>query len=170
MTTSKFQAIVKIRGINPFIAISASRAEALKPRWRKPLPVLLRINDKPVVASRTSMMPAGDGGFYLYLNQVVRTAAGVAVGDVVRVEIEFDASYRNGPAHAMPLWFTQALKKNPQAKENWTALIPSRKKEVLRYFAGLKSPEARERNLAKALHVLLGKTGRFMARTWTNGS
>jgi hypothetical protein len=170
MTTSKFQAIVKIRGINPFIAITASRAGALKLRWRRPLPVLLRINDNPADACRTNMMPAGDGSFYLYLNGVMRAGAGVSVGDLVRVEIEFDASYRNGPQHSMPLWFTQALKNKPQAEENWAALIPSRKKEVLRYLAGLKSPEARDRNLAKALHVLSGMTGRFMARTWTNGS
>jgi uncharacterized protein YdeI (YjbR/CyaY-like superfamily) len=53
-----------------------------------------------------------------------------------------------------------------QARKNWETLIPSRKKEILRYFARLKSPEARARNLERALHVLSGKRGRFMARAW----
>src|SRR6266436_6197896 len=110
MITSTFKAVVKIRGINPFIAVSASRARALKPGWRKPLPVLLRINGKPADASRTNMMPAGDGSFYLYLNGAVRAEAGVSVGDLVHVEIEFDATYRNGPQHSMPSWLKQALK------------------------------------------------------------
>lgn len=168
--SSTFKAVVKIRGINPFIAVSASRAEALKPGWRKPLPVLLRINGEPADAWRTNMMPAGDGSFYLYLNGIVRAEAGVSVGDQVRVEVEFDASYRSGPPHSMPPWLRQALKENPKAWKNWIALSPSRKKEVLRYLAQLKSPEARARNLNKALHVLSGQTGRFMARTWENGS
>ena len=30
----------------------------------------------------------------------------------------------------------------------------------------LKSPEARERNVARAIHVLSGNKGRFMARSW----
>ena len=34
----------------------------------------------------------------------------------------------------------------------------------------LESPAARARNLARALHVLSGAAGRFMARTWANGS
>ena len=106
----------------------------------------------------------------MYLKGLVREQAGVSVGDLVRVDIEYDASYRKGPQHPMPPWFRNALKKHPQAGKTWDTLIPSRKKEVLRYFARLKSPEARTRNLARALHVLSGQTARFMARTWTNGS
>jgi uncharacterized protein YdeI (YjbR/CyaY-like superfamily) len=54
--------------------------------------------------------------------------------------------------------------------KNWEALIPNRKKEILRYFSWLKSREARERNLEKALHVLSGGKGRFMARAWDGGA
>jgi hypothetical protein len=42
-----------------------------------------------------------------------------------------------------PQWFKEALAGNPQAMKNWKALIPSRKKEMLRYIARLKSTEAR---------------------------
>jgi len=170
MSNSSFNASVKIRGINPLIEVSASQAAAIKTGWRKPLPVLVRINGKPETAHRINMMPAGDGSFYLYLNNVIRTQAGVSVGDLVSVKIEFDPIYRNGPLQPMPRWFKEALAENPETWRNWTKLIPSRKKEVLRYFAQLKSPEARARNLARALKVLSGETDRFMARTWTKGS
>lgn len=170
MTTSGFTAVIKIRNGNPFILVSAFRANAIKPGWRKPLPVLVRLNGKPATAWRINLMPAGDGNFYLYLHGDVRKASGTAVGDRVRVEIDFDATYRNGPQHPMPRWFKQALAGNLEARKNWTALIPSRKKEILRYFARLNSRDARARNLAKALHVLSGRTGRFMARAWKNGS
>ena len=44
------------------------------------------------------------------------------------------------------------------------------KRKIPRYFARLKSPEARERNLGRALHVLSGKKGRFMARARDSGA
>jgi hypothetical protein len=168
--TTNFTAIVKIRGINPFILVSASRATAIKPGWRKPLPVLVRINGEPKDPWRINMMPVGDGSFYLYLHGDVRKASGTVVGDRVRVEVYFDPAYKNGPQHPMPKWFKQALAGNPQARKNWTALIPSRKKEILRYFSRLTSLDARARNLAKAISVLSGEPGRFMARAWKNGS
>lgn len=160
---------MRIRGINPYVVVSAKRATKIKPGWRKPLPVLVRINGKPEKAISTNMMPVGNGDFYLYLNVPMRKAATASVGDHVQVEIEVNASYRNGPQHPMPGWFRQALNKNSKASENWTALPPSRKKEVLRYFAQLKSQESRDRNLKRAMQVLSGQTARFMARTWTNG-
>ena len=115
-------------------------------------------------------MPVGNGSFYLYLHGDIRKASSTAVGDRVRVEIDFDASYRSGPQHPMPGWFKRALAGNSQAMKSWTALIPSRKKEILRYFSRVNSPEARARNLARALHVLSGDAGRFMGRAWKNGS
>ena len=70
----------------------------------------------------------------------------------------------------MPNWFKRALAGNPPAMKSWKALIPSRKKEILRYFSRLNSQDARARNLAKALRVLSGESGRFMGRAWKNGS
>ncbi len=166
----EFAAVIKIRGINPFVLVSASRVNAIKSGWRKPLPVLVRINGKPEDPWHINMMPVGDGSFYLYLSGDIRKASGTAVGDRVRVEVDFDATYKNGPQHPMPVWFKQALAGNQQAMMNWKALIPSRKKEMLRYFSRLASPDARARNVAKALHVLSGETGRFLGRTWKNGS
>ncbi len=128
------------------------------------------INGEPENAWPINMMPVGDGSFYLYLRGDVRKASRTTVGDRVCVEIVFDASYRNGPQHPMPQWFKQALIENPHTMKNWKALAPSRRKEILRYFASLKSPDARARNLSKALHVLSGAMGRFMARTWEKGS
>jgi hypothetical protein len=115
-------------------------------------------------------MPTGKGSFFLYLHGIVRKASATQVGDRVQVQIAFDAAYKSGPQHPMPRWFSRALATRTAARENWKALIPSRKKEILRYFAGLKSAAARERNVRQALHVLSGNTDRFMARTWRNGS
>jgi hypothetical protein len=157
---------MKICNGNPYVLVSAARATKLKRGWRKPMPVLVRINGKPEVPWRINMMPIGDGSFYLYLHGNVRKASGSNVGDRVNAEVRFDAAYRGGPMHAMPRWFRTALDADPKAKRGWEELIPSRKKEILRYFSWLKSTEARDRNVRRALHVLSGGTGRFMARSW----
>lgn len=112
------------------------------------------------------MMPVGDGSFYLYLHESVRRASQTKVGVAVRVELEFDAKYRGGPTGAMPSWFRIPLSRNAPAKRAWGELTPSRKKEILRYLAALKSDEARERNVVRALRVLSGAKERFMARSW----
>ena len=126
---------------------------------------------RPIVASfLVAFVVNAIGSFYLYLHGDVRKASGTKVGDRVRVEVGFDAKYRNGPQHPVPSWFRSALRKDSRAMKNWDALISSRKKEILRYFARLKSPEARERNLERALHVLSGRKGRFMARAWDQGA
>jgi hypothetical protein len=164
-----FRALIEIRGINPYVAVRADRAARLKPDWRGPMPVCVQINGMPETPWRINLMPAGDGSYFLYLDNTVRKASATKVGDLVRLALDFDDDYRGGPADPMPRWFSTALNRNTPAKKGWTALPPSRRKEILRYFARLKSEEARARNLEKALHVLAGGKARFMARAWSDG-
>ena len=166
MPTLRFKSLIEIRDGNPYVLVSAARAKRIKAGWRKPLPVLLQINGQPETPWRINMMPTGSGDFYLYLHGDVRKASRTKVGDTVTVEVRFDAAYKNGPMHPMPSWFRIPLAKNRSAKKAWDALIPSRQKEILRYFSWLKSPAARTRNVERALQVLSGKKGRFMARSW----
>jgi hypothetical protein len=163
---STFTAFIEIVGVNPFVHVTGARARRIKPHWRRPLPVLVRINGEPKEPWRINMMPTGRGDFLLYLHGDVRRASGTKVGDKVRVEVQFDAAYRGGPASPMPRWFRLPLSAHAMAKKGWEALSPSRKKEIVRYFSRLKSPEARARNVVRALQVLSGKQGRFMGRSW----
>lgn len=165
----RFTAVIDVRGINPFVPVSAARAKRLKVGWRRPMPVLVRVDGKPEEAWRINLMPAGDGSFYLYLHGAVREASGTKVGDKVTVELAFDQAYRGGPT-ALPAWFKAALARDKAAAATWARLPPSRQKEVVRYLAGLKSQEAKDRNLAKAMRVLGGKPGRWMARDWRDGA
>ena len=169
MAEISFSSKIRIMGSNPYVRVSARQAAILKPGWKKPLPVLVQVNGMPDTPWRINMMPVGDGSFYLYLHGNVRKASRTKVGDMVKVAVSFDSEYRNGPMRKMPAWFSSALKKNPTARKNWELLIPSRKKEILRYLSALKSEEARERNLKRALEALSGSPLRFMARSWNNG-
>jgi hypothetical protein len=162
----RFQSVIEINNINPYVLVSAKRAAHIRKGWRKPLPVRIRVNGKPEKPWRINLMPIGNGSFYLYLHGDVRKASDTKVGDIVTLEVQFDDEYKNGPIHPMPSWFGAALDRNPRAKQGWNALIPSRQKEILRYFSRLKSSEARTRNVKRAINVLSGGKGRFMARSW----
>lgn len=169
MSAVHFVSTIEIYNGNPYVLVDAKKAQTLKSAWKRPMPVLVQINGQPVLPWKINLMPIGDGSFYLYLHGDVRKASQTKVGDRVTVDINFDTTYRKGPIHPMPTWFSAPLNKNPRAKKAWLELTPSRKKEILRYFSWLKSDEAKKRNVQKALSVLSGKEERFMARSWKNG-
>ena len=98
----RFTATIKILGVNPYVLVGAPRAKAFMPGWKKPLPVLVRVNGKPDAPWRINLMPVGDGSFYLYLHGNVRKPSGTKVGDRVGVEIEFDRDEELGRADAEP--------------------------------------------------------------------
>src|SRR5215467_5969779 len=129
----RFRGAIEMNGINPFVLVSATRAARIRKSWRKPLPVLVRVNGKPEKPWHINMMPRGDGSFYLYLHGEVRKASKTKVGDNVTVELEFDGEYRGGPAHPMPEWLEDAIKENRTVRETWDAFPSSRRKELLRY-------------------------------------
>ncbi len=169
MATLRFMAPIEIHAVNPYVRVSAARAARLQEDWRRPMPVLVRINGAPREPWRINMMPVGDGSFRLYLHGDLRQASNTQVGDRVHVEVDFDAAYKSGPTDPLPPWFHAALAANATASRNWAALPPSRQKEILRYFSQLKSAAARERHLARAMAALSGEPGRFMARSWSGG-
>src|SRR5260221_6906342 len=166
MSSLRLRSLIEINNINPYVLVSAKRAAHIRKNWLKPLPVRVRVNGKPEKPWRINLMPVGDGSFYLYLHGDIRKASSTKVGESVTVELEFDDEYRSGPAHPMPLWFRDALDRNRSAQQAWSELIPSRQKEILRYFSWLKTLEAQTRNVERAIHVLSGCKGQFMGRSW----
>jgi hypothetical protein len=145
--TLRFRSRIEINKINPYVLVRAGQAARLKRNWRGPMPVRVQVNGEPSPPWRINLMPVGDGNFFLYLHGHVRKASGTSVGDEVSLTLEFDDEYKGGPAHPMPSWFGGELDRNAAAKNGWDKLSPSRQKEILRYFAGLKSIEAQQRNL-----------------------
>lgn len=164
----RFTGRIEIRGINPYVPVGSEIAARLRPEWRRPMPVIVRINGQPNPPWRINMMPAGGGSFYLYLSGIVRDASATQVGDEVEVELAFDDQYTAGPAHPMPPLFAEGLELSAAAQVGWDQLSPSRQKEILRYLAALKSGQALRRNIERALHVLAGGKARFLARSWNS--
>lgn len=135
-----------------------------------PIPVRGKING----ASFQQSLVRYQGDWRLYVNIIMANAGKIkfskSISEIVGREVKIDLEFDNSPRkYEMVLFFQEALDENPVAKINWERLIPSRQKEILRYFSWLKSDEAKKRNLKKAIDVLTGKEIRFMARSWKKG-
>jgi uncharacterized protein YdeI (YjbR/CyaY-like superfamily) len=112
-----------------------------------PIPVNGTLQGKPFTATLVKFR----GLWRLYINNVMRKAASVEVGDQVTIELEVDRSSRNVSA---PPEFTLALSKNKPAREAFQKLIPSRQKEILLYLNNLKQAKSLERNIERILQFL----------------
>lgn len=177
---SRFTATVKIAGVNPFVEVPVRAVDALGdgPSWKvlvklartgsgKPAPRKL-IQDAiskdlarlmaigrlaPDGWFRTTIVPSRSCVPRLYVDQWMRKAAGLHVGDRARVTIRPDRATRT---LAMPAALRDELEAHPDAKAAWQALQPSRRREILSYLNFLKTPAARDRNVRKTIAMLLG--------------
>jgi hypothetical protein len=94
------------------------------------------------------------GRHLLGLSNANRQAAGVATGDEVEVEVEFDAE---PPAVVEPADFARALDADPVARAAYDRLAHSRKREHVLAIESAKKPETRVRRIEKALAMLRTK-------------
>ncbi|MGH2567460.1 MAG: YdeI/OmpD-associated family protein [Bacteroidota bacterium] len=90
----------------------------------------------------------------LYLNGEMRSNAGIDIGDMAAVELEFDPVPRIVPMHPV---FTRALSRNKKARAAFGKLTPSHQKEILRYLHSLKTKESVVRNVGTIIRRLVGK-------------
>ena len=176
---ASFTADVKLAGINPYVDVPEQVVKTLGARTK--MAVLVKIaaagltmkvsspTIKPALEKdaarlkrigrlapgnwfRTTLVPLRAEATRLYLDTWMREAAGVGVGDSVRVTLKPDRESREIP---LPGCLLEMLEANPQAREAWQALAPSRQREILSYLNFLKTPEALERNVHKTITNLL---------------
>ena len=154
-----FTATIFIIGVNPYVLLPPDLLQHIMQTAKKgkgPIPIRLRIADKTF--TQTLVKYAGE--WRLYLNMPMRRAAGKDVGDEITIAIEYDAEERTTPLHPQ---LQEALRLNNEARQKFESLSPSRQKEIARYINNLKSEEAVDRNVPRAIDFLLGRQ-RFVGR------
>ena len=107
-------------------------------------PVRVTINGQ----TYRSTVAVMNGKFMVGVSAENRAKTGVAGGDEVDVEIEFDTQPREV---TVPPDFAQALKKSPAAKKNFDGLSYSKKQAFILAIEGAKTQETRERRIEKAI-------------------
>jgi hypothetical protein len=154
-----FSAKILIIGVNPYVLLPAKVLKELFKRAGKDkgaIPVCGTLNGKKFIQTLVKY----SGKWRLYLNTPMRKAAGIDVGDMAAVQIEFDAKPRILSMHPK---LNTALEKNKKAKESFEKLSPSYQKEIIRYINFLKTSASVDRNVKKAIQHLLVKE-RFIGR------
>jgi Bacteriocin-protection, YdeI or OmpD-Associated/Domain of unknown function (DUF1905) len=103
---------------------------------------------------RTSVASMG-GKFMLGVPPEFREGARVKAGDTVDVDLELDTQPREV---AIPLDFSAALGRNADAKRSFDGLTYSNRRRLVIAIEAIKSPETRQRRIAKTIDQL--KDGR----------
>ncbi|KIX19811.1 hypothetical protein SY27_17325 [Flavobacterium sp. 316] len=155
----EFSAKIEIIGINPFVFIPDDVLNYIFEKAEKnkgKIPVRIKIEGHEFEQTLIKY----SGHWRLYLNTPMRQSAKKEVGQITRIEIEFDPNERKVPFHPK---FKKALEENENAKKIFDNLSPSLQKEILRYLSFLKTEESIDRNVKKAVNFLLGKE-RFIGR------
>jgi hypothetical protein len=146
-------------GVNPYVLLPNVVLKNIFKQAKKdkgPIPVCGILNGHPYKQTLVKY----SGKWRLYLNTPMRKKAGIDVGDIAKVQIEFDPADRTIPMHSK---LKAALSKNKKAMLAFKALNPSRQKEIVRYISFLKTEETIDKNVKRAVQFLIGK-GRFVGR------
>jgi Bacteriocin-protection, YdeI or OmpD-Associated/Domain of unknown function (DUF1905) len=154
-----FEAKIEMIGINPFVFLPGTVLQGLFAKAGKdkgPIPVKGSVNG----ASFTQTLVKYAGAWRLYINTIMLKDSPKRVGETIKIIINYDPVPRIIEMHPK---LESALKKNKAAKKVFESLPPSTQKEIIRYISYLKSAEAVERNVVRAIDFLLGK-GDFVGR------
>jgi hypothetical protein len=141
-----FSAPIGKEWINPCVEVPEAVSLALGGRGF--IPVAGTLNGFPI---RATLVPLGQGRHRLFINGVMRQAAGVAVGDVVTLSLHFDPEPRDID---LPDDLAQALSESG-AEGGFARLPPSRRKELLLYLLDAKRPETRARRVKQIIATIL---------------
>jgi hypothetical protein len=148
-----FSAKIPKLGINPYVAIPEKILHDLfgqAGKTKGPLPVGGKLNGNKFKQTIVKYQ----GAWRLYLNTPMRRGAGIDVGNLARVKIEFDPEPRIVPMHPM---LSRALADNREAKTAFKKLPPFRQKEILRYLGFLKTEESAKRIVEKVMQQRIGR-------------
>lgn len=89
---------------------------------------------------RSSIFPTGDGAHFMAVNREVRTGAGVAVGDRVKVVMELDTQPRTV---SLAPDIDKALSKSKAVRARFDKLSYTHRKEYVQWIEAAKRPETR---------------------------
>lgn len=155
----EFKAELQIIGINPYVAVPEDYLEELfkqAGRNKSPIPIKGKVNGK----AYQQRLVKYSGAWRLYINTNMLKHSPKRIGETMAVTITFDPEERT--IEARPEWL-KALSKNKEAKAVYDNLTPSLRHEIIRYISNLKTEEAIQKNVQKAIDFLLGKA-RFIGR------
>ena len=154
-----FSTTIELIGINPFVFVPEEILQQVFKQAGKDrghIPIRGSINGNPYKQTLVKY----SGAWRLYINTSMLKNSPRRIGEQVEISVCFDPESREIKP---PPAFVKALAKNKEAKKVFDKLPASRRNEIIRYLANLKTEETLEKNIQKAIGFLLGKE-RFAGR------
>lgn len=154
-----FRTRLEIIGVNPFVFVPTKHLQRIFLKAGKdkgPIPVEGTINGKPY--RQTLVRYRSE--WRLYVNTTMLSKSPQHVGETIAVTINHDPRPR---VIKPPMDFLRALKENKNAQAVFYRLPASRRNEIVRYLANLKTTAALQKNIQRAIGFLTG-VERFVGR------
>lgn len=148
--TDKISAKIDIIGINPFVYLPDNVLHSIFVQAQKDkghIPVKGTINNIPY--KQTLVKYSGE--WRLYINATMLKNSPKRIGEIIEVTIVFDPSDRTIKPHPK---LVEALNNHLEAKSKLDNLAPSIQKEMVRYISALKTEEAQNRIIERAINYL----------------
>lgn len=100
---------------------------------------------------RATLEPDGQLSHWLKVTDELRRAAGVEVGDLVRLEIR---QVEEEPEPEIPADFEEALAEVPEAKQRWSDTTNSARLDWIHWIESAKQPKTRAKRIGDACRML----------------
>jgi hypothetical protein len=154
-----FKDHIKIIGINPYVSVPDRILKKIFEQACKDkghIRIKGTVNGDPY--KQTLVKYSGE--WRLYINTTMLKDSPKRIGEKIDLTVEFDSEGKEAP---VSLEFLKALRKDKAAQQIFDELSPSRRNEIVRYLASLKTKESLDRNILRAINFLHGRE-RFMGR------
>lgn len=93
---------------------------------------------------QSALEPDGKGSHWLKVDETMRKAAGVDIGDTVTLEIE---PIKEWPEPQIPEDFKKALESDLKVHTLWMDITPNARWDWIRWVGSTKNPETRKRRI-----------------------
>lgn len=131
-----------------YIEIPATIAEKIKAGTKKSFRVKGKIDSHAI--EKASLLPMGDGGFILPLNQTMRMGIRKAVGAKVNVQFAEDVRQIEIDKELMA-----CLKDEPEAFKAFSKMPPSHQRYYSKWITDAKTRETKAKRIAKTINGML---------------
>ena len=158
----RFQAVLKLIGINPYVELPPSILSAIcneAKRTKGPIPIVGTVNQHQY----KQMLLKYKGIWRLYINTSMLAQSPQRIGELLEITIAVDPHDRTVPIHPA---FEEMLQKDTVASAIYMQQSPSLRKEINRHLFSVKKEETLSKNIALAIGFLKGKN-RFIGRAPT---
>jgi Bacteriocin-protection, YdeI or OmpD-Associated/Domain of unknown function (DUF5655)/Domain of unknown function (DUF1905) len=147
----RFQAKLQKTGVNLFVEVPARVSSAMEGFAHSGrIRVAGQLNTTPM---QGTLVPVAGGRHRLFVNGGMRSAAKVGLGDLVSIELRPTKPNEI----VVPDDLATGLRRVPGALAAFNAQPVSRRRELIRYIVDARTPQSRERRIAKTADHILGK-------------